>query len=133
MMPRQFGPMSRTRWRRAFSSIARSSAAPRGPVSLKPPEMTMAVRVPARPQASTIAGTVGALVQITARSRRCGMLSTEGWHGWPKIVSCVGLTRNSLPGKCMSSMLRTSVAPIEPVRSEAPMMATDCGSKRGVR
>ena len=77
MMPRQLGPSRRTRWRRAFSTRARSRAAPRGPVSLKPAEMTTAALTPARPQLSITAGTISALVAITARSSRWGMSSTE--------------------------------------------------------
>jgi hypothetical protein len=76
MMPRQLGPSTRMPWRRAFSSTARSSDAPRGPVSAKPPEITTTFLQPARPQASTISGTMAALVQITATSRRCGIVST---------------------------------------------------------
>ena len=68
-------PYSVERGPRTISTRAR--LAPRGPISAKPPEMTMTLRVPARPQDSTMPGTVSALVQITARSRRCGMLSTE--------------------------------------------------------
>ena len=133
MMPRQFGPMSRRRWRRAFSSIARSSAAPAGPVSAKPPEMTMAVRVPAR-AAGFDDGRHGFRFGADHReveALRDALDRGMAWLAEDRFVP--GLTRKSLPGKCMSSMLRTSVAPIEPVRSEAPMTATDFGSNKGVR
>ena len=53
MTPRQFGPMSRMSWARAWSTSARSSAAPSGPTSLKPAEMTMTLPIPAPPHSAT--------------------------------------------------------------------------------
>jgi hypothetical protein len=74
--PRQLGPSRRMRWRRAFSTVFFSSILPRGPASAKPDGITTAALVPARPQASTMAGTRSALVVMTTRSRRWGMSST---------------------------------------------------------
>ncbi len=72
MIPRQLGPTSRKRWRRAFSSTARSSARPSAPASEKPAVITTAARTPALPQRSMTSGTVRAGVAITARSTACG-------------------------------------------------------------
>ncbi len=66
--PRQFGPMTRIRPRRACSRIWRSSAAPSGPISLKPAEMMMAPLTPASAHSPMMSGTVGAGVTMTARS-----------------------------------------------------------------
>ncbi len=78
MMPRQLGPSTRSPWRRAFSSSARSSAAPAGPVSEKPALTTTAARTPAAPHCSMIPGTVAAGVAITARSTLRGTSPIEG-------------------------------------------------------
>jgi len=117
--------------RRIFT--ARSSTAPRGPVSEKPAEITTAAFTPARPQASMMLGTVGAWVAITARSRRCGMSSTEAKQGTPCTWSCLGFTANSLPWNPDSTMFLMITAPIEPSRSEAPITATERGSNRLLR
>jgi len=72
-------------------------------------------------------------VATTARSTRCGSLSTDAKHGTPRTSLYFGLTANSGPLKPASSMLAISTSPTLPFLSVAPMIATDCGSNSGVR
>ena len=73
--PRQFGPRIRMpsnfrcSWRTSSSSFR-----PSAPISRKPAEMITTPLVPASPHCRTSAGTLGAGVQITARSAACGRL-----------------------------------------------------------
>jgi hypothetical protein len=76
--PRQFGPISRSRPRRASSSTRRSSSTPSAPVSLKPAEMTMAPLTPAWTHSATRTGTLGFGVTTMARSTRSGTAATLG-------------------------------------------------------
>ena len=57
MTPMQFGPITRSRERRAISTTWRSSAAPSVPTSRKPPEMITTALTPRWLQACTSAGT----------------------------------------------------------------------------
>ena len=74
--PRLFGPRKRSPWRRARSRSAASSARPSAPPSRKPAETMIAPWMPRAPQSSTMAGTVGAGVTITARSTGSGRSRT---------------------------------------------------------
>ena len=75
MMPRQFGPRIRMPSNlRCSSRTCSSSLRPSSPISRKPAEMITMPRVPASPHSRTSAGTVGAGVQMTARSGACGRL-----------------------------------------------------------
>ncbi len=79
MTPRQFGPTTRSpSKRRAVRSTSDSSAAPSGPRSRKPAEMTTTPGMPASPQLSMTEPTVAAGVQTTARSGRSPRSFTEG-------------------------------------------------------
>jgi hypothetical protein len=66
--PRQLGPTIRMSWSRAISLISRSSSAPSSPTSRKPADTMMSPSTPALPHSSTMPGTVGAGVAMTARS-----------------------------------------------------------------
>jgi hypothetical protein len=92
MTPRQFGPMSRMPCARACSTSARSSAAPSGPTSLKPAEMTMTFRHPARPQSATRSGIVAGGVTMTASSGRSGRSLTVGCAAMPRTDRRLGFT-----------------------------------------
>ena len=76
--PRQFGPMTRIRPRRACSRTRRSSSIPSAPVSLKPAEMMIAPRTPASTHSAIRSGTAGAGVTMTARSTRSGTAAMLG-------------------------------------------------------
>ena len=76
-------------------------------------------------------GTVSRGVAVTARSTRCGTLSTGGQHGTPLISLCRGLTAYSAPRYRAASLLLISTAPTEPARVLAPMIATEAGKNRG--
>ena len=54
--------------------------------------MTIAARVPSRPNASINAGTATGGVQMMARSGACGRSSGRAWQGTPSRVACFGLT-----------------------------------------
>jgi len=76
--PMPFGPMIRMPWRRPAATIASSSAAPRGPTSRKPPEITIAARIPRRPHASIVSGTRAAGMTSTASSTGSGTAAMSG-------------------------------------------------------
>ena len=78
MTPRQFGPTTRMRPRRASASTCRSSAAPASPVSWNPAEMITAAGTPRSAHAPTTPGTAGAGVAITARSTAAGTSAIDG-------------------------------------------------------
>jgi len=78
MTPRQLGPMMRMWPLRAILRICCSSAAPSGPVSLKPAEMMIAAWTPTATHSSMMPGTVGAGVTMTARSTGSGMAARLG-------------------------------------------------------
>ena len=75
--PRQLGPITRMLAACASSSSWCSRAAPSGPISLKPAEMTMAPRTPFSPHSRMMPGMVGGGVTITARSTSSGMSETD--------------------------------------------------------
>ena len=78
MTPRQLGPISRMRPRRACSRIRRSRSAPAGPISLNPAEMITAPLTPASAHSPITSGTVGAGVTTTARSIGSGTAPIDG-------------------------------------------------------
>jgi hypothetical protein len=124
--PRQLGPRMRSRWRRAASSMAcarwrpgRRSARPRRAcraaqgVDQRPARWPAACRP--RPARAPAAATPRAL-----------------YTGWPSSSPPLGLTAISGPAKPPWRRLRQTVAPTLPGRAEAPITATDRGSKQGV-
>ncbi|GBC74362.1 hypothetical protein HRbin05_00402 [archaeon HR05] len=76
IMPRQFGPIMFRAYLSLASIIFASNALPSSPTSLNPAEIMMRFFTPALPHCSTIPGTVGAGVAITARSTLSGISST---------------------------------------------------------
>ncbi len=78
IMPRQLGPTMRMLPWRAIFRICCSSAAPSGPVSLKPAEMMIAAWTPTATHSSMTPGTVLAGVTMTARSTGSGMADRLG-------------------------------------------------------
>ncbi len=76
--PMPFGPMIRMPKRWAISIISRSRAAPSGPTSRKPPEMTTAALIPRLPHASTAADTIPAGRISTASSTGSGAALMSG-------------------------------------------------------
>ena len=110
--PTQLGPRMRSRCGRAASSMACLKLGPPGMTAAERPALsTSAARVPRRPSSSMSPGTVGAGVQITARSGVCGRLATLRNAGRPATLPCFGLTGQIGPAKPPSSRLRISVAP----------------------
>ena len=128
MRPRQFGPRTRTVWRRAASSIDCVSETPSGPRASRPAEITIAALVPRAPRSSISFGTVGAGVQITARSGTPGRSSTDAKAVRPAMRAWRRLTGQIGPSKPPASRLLMTVAPTLPGRSEAPITATASGS-----
>ncbi len=75
--PRQLGPMTRMPAACAAARSCCSSAAPSGPISLKPAEITIAPRTPFSPHSAIKPGIEGGGVTITARSTSSGMSETD--------------------------------------------------------
>ncbi len=76
MIPRQFGPRIRIPGNfRCSTRIISSNFRPGSPISRKPAEMMTIPRVPASPSSRTSSGTLGAGVQITAKSGAWGRLA----------------------------------------------------------
>ena len=90
--PRQLGPISRIRPRRACSITRRSSSAPSGPTSLKPAEMMIAPLTPASAHSPMTWGTVGAGVTTTARLTGSGTAAMLGYDRMPSTFGRLGLT-----------------------------------------
>ena len=95
--PGQFGPSSRTPASRQARASSRSSAAPSGPVSRKPPEKTASAPAPRSMQARAASSTPSAGSRITARSMPSGRSAGEGRQGTPWISSRPGLTASRSP------------------------------------
>ena len=90
--PRQLGPSSRMPKRRAIRRAAADSAAPSGPDSAKPAEITITARTPLRPHSRTTSGTSAAGTTTTARSTGPSMASRDGWARTPATWSASRLT-----------------------------------------
>ncbi len=90
--PRQLGPISRIRPRRACSSTRRSSSTPAGPTSLKPAEMMIAPLTPTSAHSPMTSGTVDAGVTTTARSTGSGTAAMRGYDRMPSTLGRLGLT-----------------------------------------
>ena len=97
--PRQLGPISRIRPRRACSSTWRSSSAPSGPISLNPAEMMIAPLTPASTHSPITSGTVGAGVTTTARSTGSGTAAIAGIRPDPQHVGPLGIDRVDRPAE----------------------------------
>ena len=98
--PMQFGPKMRSNQGRAASSMACSSVRPSAVCNcLSPAVMTMAERVPFRPNASIRPGTACGGVQITARSGAAGSASTLAQTGSPHMLVWRGFTGQIAPLK----------------------------------
>jgi hypothetical protein len=76
--PRQLGPMMRMLAFCASTSNWRSMAAPSGPISLKPAEITIAPCTPLAPHSAISPGMEAGGVTTTARSTGSGISETEG-------------------------------------------------------
>ena len=77
-MPMQFGPIRRMPCRRALATMRASTAAPFGPVSLKPAVITTTPPTRFRAHCARVRGTSSFGTAITARSTRSGMAVTVG-------------------------------------------------------
>jgi hypothetical protein len=78
MMPMQLGPTMRAPAARTRSRSAASTAAPAGPVSAKPAEITTTPPAPRRRHSSTDPGTAAAGTTTTASSGASGSADTDG-------------------------------------------------------
>ncbi len=76
-IPKQFGPISDIRYRRAIRISSSSRAIPSPPTSRNPEEITTRPFVPRRPSDSTAPATSGAGMMITARSGASGRSPTR--------------------------------------------------------
>ena len=81
IMPRQFGPTTRSVNGRAASRMAFLMATP--PASSRVALITIAARVPRAPSAAISSGALAAGVTITARSGAAGNSATDAKHGMP--------------------------------------------------
>ena len=127
--PRQFGPISRIRPRRACSSTCRSSSAPAVPVSLKPAEMTIAPRTPASTHSPIRSGTVGARVAMTARSTGSGTADSFGYALIPSTLGRFRLIGKTVPPNGLLIRFQRTMRPTLPGLSVAPITATVRGAK----
>ena len=82
--PMPFGPTIRMPWRCAIATISASRAAPSGPTSRKPPEMTTAALMPRWPHASIAPATIPAGRISTASSTGSGTACDVGVALQPK-------------------------------------------------
>jgi hypothetical protein len=126
--PRQFGPISRTPWRRATSSISSCSFFPAGPISAKPADSTSILGTPRAPASSTSPGTVRAGVTTTARSGTYDRSRNVATHGRPCTEVYFGFTASIRPLKPPASRLAKTSRPSVAGRSLAPITATDAGA-----
>ena len=76
--PMPFGPTIRMPWRCAIATISASRAAPSGPTSRKPPEITTAALMPRWPHASIAPATIPAGRISTANSTGSGTHAMSG-------------------------------------------------------
>ena len=90
--PRQFGPIIRAPWARTVARSSASRAAPSGPTSAKPAEMTQSARVPRSSARSAPSRTTSAGRQTTARSTVSGRSSTDANPATPATGSPLRLT-----------------------------------------
>ena len=128
--PRQFGPITRMFALRASSRSLTSSAAPSGPISLNPAEMTIAPRTPFSPHSLIIPGIEGGGVMITARSTSSGIAETEGYAFTPRTLGRFGFTGYTVPPNGLVTRFHSRVRPTVPGFSVAPMTATVFGEKK---
>src|SRR5579871_152714 len=131
--PRQLGPMTRTLPARASSRTCRSKAAPSGPISLNPAEITTAPRTPFSPHSRIIPGTEGGGVTTTARSTSSGISEIEGYAFTPNTLERFGLTGNTVPPNGLVTRFQRMVRPTLPGFSVAPTTATVLGAKKTSR
>ena len=94
--------------------------------------MMMATDTPAAPHSSTIPGTVGAGVAMTARLTWDGTSLIEGKHRTPRTVSLLGFTRWRGRFVVRERFARTAL-PTEFSLCVAPMRATDSGFNISLR
>src|SRR5579871_2764400 len=127
--PRQFGPITRILAARASSSTCCSSAAPAGPTSLKPAEITTAPRTPVSPHSRMMPGIDGGGVTTTARSTGSGMSESDGYAFTPSTLARLGFTGKTVPPKGLVIRFQRMVRPTLPTFSVAPTTATLLGEK----
>ena len=114
----------------ARSRTVASRAAPSIPASLKPAEMMIAARTPARAQSSMTPGTKRAGTATTARSMASPMSLTRAWTGRPASRRPTGFTGYTAPRKPLSRMLSSTRRPTLRRSREAPITATERGENR---
>ena len=131
--PRQFGPITRMFALRASSSSRTSRAAPSGPISLNPAEITIAPRTPLSPHSWMMPGIDGGGVTTTARSTSSGIADTEGYAFTPRTLGRFGFTGYTVPPNGLVTRFQSTVRPTVPGFSVAPMTATVLGEKKTSR
>jgi hypothetical protein len=99
----------------------------------KPAVSTTAALVPPSPRALISPGTLAGGVQIRASSGACGSAATSAKQGASSIMLCLGFTGQIGPVKPPLRRLRQTVPPTLLARGEAPITATEAGSKRKSR
>src|SRR3954451_1727098 len=97
MMPRAFGPISRTPYDRDSPTSLRWRWRPSSPVSAKPEEITTRPCTPLAAQSSTSSWTESAGTATIATSTVSGIASTDGYDGRPATALAAGFTTYTRP------------------------------------
>ena len=109
--PRQFGPTTRMPARCAARTSARCAAAPAGPDSANPAEITTRPCAPARAASRTTSVTASGGTATTARSTSSPASAADGYAGSPATVAALGCTGTIAPAKPPSRRCPSSAAP----------------------
>ncbi len=124
MIPRQFGPTTRTPQERATRSTSASRAVPSAPSSLNPAERITTPYTCLRPHSSTTAATESAGTAITARSTSSGMSRMLGAARTVATWCALGFTGHTGPAKPARWRFWTTAWPTLLASRPAPMTAT---------
>ena len=131
--PRQFGPTRRMLFSRATRTISRCMAAPSGPSSASPDEMTTTAETPASAASWTAARTRAAGTATIARSTCAGTRVSRGKAGIPSIEETSGWTTDTAPSNLPSTIDVRTACPSPAESRRTPTTATLLGYSRGAR
>ncbi len=123
MIPRQFGPTTRTPQDRAIRRTSASRAAPSAPCSLNPAERITTPYTCLRPHSSTTAATASAGTAMMARSMSSAMSRMLGAARTVATCCAFGFTGHTGPAKPARCRFWTTAWPIVSGSRLAPMTA----------
>ena len=128
--PRQLGPISLIPELRQISTSSRWRCAPSTPASAKPAEMTRSERTPALAHSRATSTTFAAGTTTTPRSTVPGTSRIVWCAGSDWTTSAWALTAYTAPSNSFESRFRRISPPTVPRRREAPITATECGTRK---